>query len=123
MLQFKQDDTAAAMILTLTELVTINDPHFIFEFTHVLNKAVVTLVKQSSDDESDFTDRYNQFTIDASDVFEDQPVGEWHYKVFESADGTTKGTLLEEGKLLLDRAVDIEYKKYESPTSYKAYNG
>lgn len=128
MLQFKQDDTTAEMILTLTELVTLTAPYYLFVFTHVETKSVVAFVKSVADDESDYPQRYNQFTIDAADVFEDQPTGEWHYKVYEQESSTNVNTdmaggILEEGKLLLDRATEFAYGQYNSNTTYKAYNG
>jgi hypothetical protein len=128
MLQFKQDDTAAEMILTLTEFVTLATPFYLFVFTHVETKSVVSFVKAEADDESDYPERYNQFTIDATDVFEDQPTGEWHYSVYEQESSTNTdtaltGDLLEEGKLMLDRATGFGYSQYNSTTSYKAYNG
>jgi hypothetical protein len=128
MLQFDQDNTTAEMILTLTEFVTLPAPYYLFVFTHVETKNVVAFVKSEADDESDYPQRYNQFTIDAADVFEDQPTGEWHYKVYEQAsavnvDPDAAGGLLEEGKLILDRATAFEYSQYETTTSYKAYNG
>jgi hypothetical protein len=128
MLQFKQDDTTAVMILTLTELVTLTVPYYLFMFTHVETKNMVVFVKSVADDESDYPQRYNQFTIDAADVFEDQPTGEWHYKVYEQASSTNvdlalAGGILEEGKLILERATEFSYSMYDQNTSYKAYNG
>jgi hypothetical protein len=128
MLQFKQDDTAAVMILTLTELVSIIDPFYLFVFTHVTTKDVVNFVKAEIDDESDYPARYNQFTIDASTVFANQQSGEWHYKVYEQSSSTNldpelSGGLLEEGKLLLDRSAEFAYTQYDQQTSYKTYNG
>lgn len=128
MLQFKQDDTAAVMILTLTELVTINTPFYLFVFTHVTTKDVVAFVKAEADDESDYPDRYNQFTIDASVVFAGKQIGEWHYKIYEQSnadnlDPDNATGLLEEGKLLLDRATAFEYDMYNQSTNYKVYNG
>lgn len=128
MLQFKQDDTAAVMILTLTELVSIATPYYLFVFTHVTTKDVVKFVKGEIDDESDFPQRYNQFTIDASVVFLDQQPGEWHYKVYEQAsssnlDPALSGSILEEGKLLLDRSAEFAYTQYQQSTSFKTYNG
>lgn len=128
MLQFKQDDTAAVMILTLTEKVTLATPYYLFVFTHVTTKDQVKFIKAEIDDGSDYPDRYNQFTINAATVFDDQQPGEWHYKVYqqESAvnlDPALAGIILEEGKLLLDRATEFEYSMYEGTTSYKTYNG
>jgi hypothetical protein len=88
----------------------------------------VAFVKSDADDESDYPVRYNQLTIDATDVFEDQPTGMWHYKVYEQESSTNinpalAGGLLEEGKMILDRATEFGYNQYQSSTSYKAYNG
>lgn len=128
MLQFKQDDTAAALILTLTELVSISDPYYLFVFTHVTTKDEIRFVKGEIEDESDYPARYNQFTIDAAAVFAGQQPGEWHYKVYEQASSTNinpalSGGILEEGKLQLDRSVAFAYTQYEQSTSFKTYNG
>jgi hypothetical protein len=128
MLQFKQDDTSAEMILTLTEKVTLTDPYYLFVFTHVTTKDVVAFVKSVADDESGFQSRYNKFTIDPSTVFEDKLPGEWHYKVYEQEDAentdvTLAGDEIECGKLMLLPANEFEFSKYDSPTTYKVYNG
>lgn len=128
MLQFKQDDTAAELILTLSETVSIDTPNYLFVFTHVLTKDVVKFVKKDSDDESDHKERYNQFTIDPSVVFAGKQPGEWHYQIYEQLSDTntnvaSTGDLLEDGKMLLDRDTEFEYDMYDSPTSFKTYNG
>lgn len=116
------------MILTLTELVSVSLPYYLFVFTHVTTKGIIKFVKSEADDESDYPQRYNQFTIDASSVFLDQPTGEWHYIIYQqndpdNLDPTSTNGILEEGKLLLDRATEFEYTQYNSTTTYKAYNG
>lgn len=128
MLQFRQDDTAAVMILTLTEKVTVDTPYYLFVFTHVTTKDVVKFIKAEADDESEYPARYNQFTINAATVFADQQPGEWHYKAHEQAsavnlDPSLAGIILEDGKLILDRSTEFEYNMYEGTTSYKTYNG
>lgn len=128
MLQFKESDTAIELILTLTENVTINDPYFLFVFTHVLTKNKVKFIKFVSADESDFPNRYNQFTINPSVIFLDQPIGEWHYKIYEQASSTNEdedltGAVLEYGKLRLDRATAFSFTKYNEATTFKTYNG
>jgi hypothetical protein len=128
MLQFRLDYTAAVMILTLTEKVTIEAPYYLFAFTHVTTKNQVKFIKSEADDESDYPERYNQFTINAATVFAGQQSGEWHYKVYEqesssNTDPALAGIILEEGKLLLDRSTDFEYAQYDQSTSYKVYNG
>lgn len=129
MLQFSQVATSATIILTLTELVTIPEPYYLFVFTHVTTKEVVAFVKSEADDESDYPERYNQFVVDAEALFEGKQPGEWHYKVYEQDNPDNLNIpdneegLLEMGKLLLDRATEFEYTMYEGTTSYKTYNG
>lgn len=128
MLQFKQDDTEAVMILTLTEFATIHPLYYLFVFTHVETRDVVAFVKSEVDDESNYPKRYNQFTIDASDVFSAKQPGEWHYIVYEQTSDTNiepslSGSVLEYGKLLLGRSSEFGYSQYDQPTSYKIYNG
>ena len=128
MLEFKQNDTAVALILTLTELVSIPSPFYLFVFTHVTTKDVVAFIKSDDDDESDFPERYNQFTINPSDVFENMQSGEWQYKVSEQDNDTNldpalSGSIIEQGKMILDRAIDFSFTQYDNPVSYKEYNG
>lgn len=127
MLEFKQSDTSAELILTLNEFVTLDSPHFLFVFTHVLTKTQVAFVLASADDESSF-DRYNRFLINPSVLFADAEVGEWHYKVYEQAsdsnlDPTSAGDLLEYGKLMLLKTMAYAPTKYDSTTSFKTYTG
>lgn len=128
MLQFDQDNTAAELILTLTEFVTIHTPYYLFVFSNVTTKDVVTMIKAEIDDESEYPQRYNKFTIDASVVFDGQQSGEWHYKVYQQSSPTnidpeaTDG-ILEYGKLILDRATQFAYTMYEQAQTFKAYNG
>lgn len=128
MLQFRQNDTAVAIILTLTELVTLPEPNFLFVFTHVVTKNVVSFVKTTPDDQSAYQDRYNEFLIDPAVVFAGQQPGEWHYKVYEQTDPVNinpalAGGQLEAGKMILERSADFAYALYNSPTSFKTYNG
>jgi len=128
MLQFKQNDTAVAIILTLTELVTLPAPNYLFIFTHVTTKDQVAFVKINSDDESSYPSRYNQFTIDPSVLFSGKNTGEWHYVVYEQADAVNTdpalaGSVIEYGKMILNRTADFAYQMYNSSTQYKAYNG
>lgn len=128
MLQFNQADTEAELILTLTENVKLNDPYFLFVFTHVLTKAKVTFIKATGADESEYPERYNKFTINPAVVFLDQPIGEWHYMVYEQASSTNTdedatGDVVEYGKLKIDRATAFSYTKYNQAQTFKAYNG
>lgn len=128
MLEFKQDDTAAVLIMTLTELVSLTDPYFLFVFTHITTKDQVIFLKFSDDDESDHPERYNQFTINPAVLFAGKGPGFWQYTVYEQASDTNldpaaAGGILEWGELIIDRAADFAFTKYDSPTSFKTYNG
>lgn len=128
MLQFDQDNTAAEMILTLTEFVTINTPNYLFVFTNVTTKDQVKFIKAEIDDESQYPQRYNKFTINAATVFQNQPSGEWHYKVYQQSSSTNTDPdasegVLEYGKLILNRATEFSYTMYKQSQSFKAYNG
>lgn len=128
MLQFRQNDTAVAIILTLTELITLPEPNFLFVFTHVTTKDKVAFVESAIDDESNYLDRYNEFTINPAVLFAGMQPGEWHYQVFEQEDAVNldpalAGGVLEYGKMILERPTDFVYSLYDSPSTFKTYNG
>lgn len=128
MLDFKQDDSYVVAIFTLTELVTITNPYYLFVFTHVETKAVVTDIWHESQDESPYPQRYNQFNMLVSELFDGKPTGEWHYVVCQQSDpGNTDPDqslgVIERGKMILQRTTEFEYDMYDQSQSYKAYNG
>ncbi len=120
MLEFKQSEVSKALLLTLTEMITLTAPNYYFLFTHVTTKETVAFTKTNGEDESLFPARYNKFTINPSVVFAGKQVGEWHYKVFEN---DANGEILETGKMILNRETDFDYIKYNSENSFKTYNG
>jgi hypothetical protein len=128
MLEFKQDDTAVELILTLTEYVTIPTPYYLFVFTHVVTKDQVVFVKGEIDDESLYPDRFNEFTINAATLFAGKQTGEWHYEVYQQDNGSnlnpalTNG-LLERGKLMLVRTTEFAFTMYNQAQTFKMYNG
>lgn len=128
MLELRLGNTNEEVVLTLTELKTLNEPNYLFKFVHTLTKNVVSFVKLNEDDESDYPERYNLFHFNASVLFLNQPPGEWLYSVYEqesdsNTDEELATGLLEQGKMLLYRAVDFEFEKYDEPVTYKTYNG
>lgn len=114
MIEFNQSETSVEFILTLTELVTVNNPVYSFTFTHVLTKDVVSFDLTTDDDNSEHTERYNSFTIDTTQF---EHPGEWHYTVIEQQ----TGNILEKGKMIILR--DFNYTMYDGATSYKSYEG
>ena len=120
MVEFKQSDTSVNLILTLTEMSVTVNPNYYFVFTHVLTKDVVSFTKPNASDISLYKDRYNKFNINPSILFAGKQPGEWHYKVYEN---DMNGVVLEFGKMVLDRATDFSFNKYNSDNSFKTYNG
>ena len=128
MQQFKQSDTAAILIFTLTENVTIADPYYLFVFKHITTKAEIKFIKYITQDESLTPIRYNQFTINPSVIFFNMAIGQWNYKVYQqvsstNTDATLSGSILEYGKMKLDRAVAFTFNAYKQAQTINAYNG
>lgn len=99
---------------------TVTSPDYYFVFTHVTTKDTVDFTKLNPDDLSLYKSRYNKFNINPSVLFSGKDPGEWHYVVYEN---DINGEVLENGKLILDRATDFSFTKYNQATAYKTYNG
>lgn len=112
------------IVVTLTEKTTLDDPYYLFVFTHLTTKEVVKIIKSSGDDLSDYPRRYNEFSIDAT-LF--PSLGQWLYQVYEQESSTNEDptglTEVENGKMNLLAANDFTYAKYEPSTTYKTYAG
>jgi hypothetical protein len=126
MIYLNTANNAEKIIVTLTELTTISPVYYLFVFTHVLTKRVVNYIPTA--DASQYPERYNEYDIDTSEVFEDEPGGEWHYVAYQQDNDTntdpdlTDGEV-ENGKMILTTGADLEFTKYEAATTYKSYNG
>ena len=126
MLVLNADRITQNMVLTLTEKVTIAVPFYLFVFTNVSTRQVVTFNVSSTDDTSSAQSRYNQFAIPTSQVFTNGTVGQWQYKVYESAAPTTDPTglnLVENGKMLLQNTSSLIVNGYKTNTTYVGYAG
>lgn len=91
------------LILTLKEKQTLAAPYFLFVFTQRTTGAEIKFTRSS--DESPYPDRYNEFTIIVNNYFKAAELGEWIYRVYESASNTTNTAglyLLEEGIMRLN---------------------
>lgn len=128
MLTLNYGATNEKIVVTLTELVTLELPFYLFVFIHVETKAAVAKVFTTADDESTHQTRYNKFSIDTATLFNLQPVGEWHYRVYQQDNDTNTDPdlaagLIESGKLILNPSEAFAFNKYEEATTYKVYNG
>lgn len=124
LLTFGQADV---ITVTLNEKRTLDNGYYLFVFTHILTRNVVTKIYWFTDDTSGFQDRYNEFDITTSTTFLDQPTGQWLYKVYEQASAVntdpTGLTEVEQGIMMLRPATDFAFQKYEEETTFKAYGG
>jgi hypothetical protein len=91
-----------SFVLTLTEVTTIPNPYYLFEFEDEFNPAPQPIY-WSGPDTSPWTSRYNLFTIDEPAEI-DFVKGQYRYKVYQSSTPTldpTGLTMIEEGRLVV----------------------
>lgn len=127
MLELTKGHLSENMILTLNEKRTINSGYYLFVFTHILTRAVVTAIVAFIDDQSAYQDRFNKFEINSDSVFGNSPVGQYEYQVYEQASSSNTDPAglneVESGIMVLRPAADFEFEQYDSPTTFKSYNG
>ena len=76
-------NSSSEIVLTLTEKQTLTTPNYLFWFKSRGTNQEVAFVLLNADDTSGFKDRFNEFTIDVNDYFENSPEGDWEYKIYE----------------------------------------
>ena len=111
--------TIANVYLTLTEKETLTSPNYLFRFVQRTTNDEIKFVKKSSDDLSQYKERYNLFSFDVDQLFCGQ-VGEYHYYVYEQASASNlevdlTGNLLEDGIMRLNEDPEDTY-------SFTTYN-
>ena len=111
--------TIANVYLTLTEKETLTSPNYLFRFVQRTSNDEIKFVKKSSDDLSQYKERYNLFSFDVDQLFCGQ-VGEYHYYVYEQASASNievdlTGNLLEDGMMRLNEDPEDTY-------SFTTYN-
>lgn len=123
MLVLRQGLTADNIVVTLAEKIILPVPYFVFVFTHVTTKQVVTYLPALIDDISIAKQRYNEFIIPMS-LFAGKAPGQWQYKIFEATTSTPITTglnLLENGKMVLVDAKTVSLIGYNSITTMSGY--
>ena len=105
MILLNQLSTEDSIIVTLNEKRTLPAPYYLFLFDNVTTREVVLLVIYSASDVSGYAERYNEFIIDTSTIFEGATPGQWNYFIYEqTSDSNTDETgltLVEMGKMEL----------------------
>lgn len=127
MLSLTLGQTAETIIVTLNEKRTLSDGYYLFYFENITTRQTATKIYNFIEDESSYTSRFNQFTINTNSVFTGKMPGEWVYKVYEQESSTntdpTGLTEVEYGILKLNPSTSFAYSKYEESTTYNIYNG
>jgi hypothetical protein len=127
MLRLTLGQTAENIVVTLTEKRTLDEGYYLFIFTHYTTKQTVTKIYNFLADDSEFTDRFNQFEINTNTVFSGCPTGMWKYKVYEQASSSNTDpaglTEIEDGILRLEPAAEFEREVYSQSQSFKVYAG
>lgn len=124
MIHLKKGETSR-IILTLSEMATLNSPNYLFVFQSRTSNDQVKFVILNSADQSAFKDRFNAFNIVVNDHFLDMNVGGWSYKVYEQVSTTNLDPalstgLLETGQMTLSEATIEPFKTYKTaPKTYK----
>jgi hypothetical protein len=126
MLLLNNGQVSEELIVTLNEKRTLDTGFYLFIFTHMLTKQVITKIFAFTDDESDYPDRYNSFIFPTAALFTGHPVGQWIYQVYEQVsasnvdpDGLTE---VERGITML-KGTAFEFDSYNPATTYKTYGG
>ena len=99
---YLEKDTVNTFVLTLTEVTTISNPYYLFEFEDEFDTTTAPIYWQGTDT-SPYPSRYNLFTIDEpTDV--ELVKGQYRYKVYQSPTPTnnpTGLTMIEEGRMVV----------------------
>jgi hypothetical protein len=99
---YLEKDTVNIFVLTLTEVTTIPNPYYLFEFQDEFN-TTASLIYWEGTDTSAYPSRFNLFTLDEpTDI--DFVKGQYRYKVYESSVPTldpTGLTMIEEGRMVV----------------------
>ena len=74
---------SSEIVLTLREKQTLTNPNYLFYFKSRGTNQEVAFVVLNTADTSGYKDRFNEFTIDVNDYFQDSPEGDWEYKIYE----------------------------------------
>lgn len=116
--------------LTLKEKATLIDPYYLFEF---INDVTKTVVRFTTANESNYTRRYDRFTVTetsgtnylTSGVITLSPTGFWSYKIFEQASATNLDpanaiSMVESGKVIVT-GDDAEFARYNNDNTFISY--
>ena len=103
---YLEKDSTNSFVLTLTEVTTLSNAYYLFEFEDEFNTTSNPIYWQGADT-SLWPSRFNLFTIeDPADI--DFIKGQYRYKVYESSSPTLDPiglNMIEEGRLVVAGAI------------------
>jgi len=112
-----QFGTTANVYLTLSDSATLTAPNYLFIFTHRTSNEVTSFVKLYADNTSEFKDRYDLFSFDVDQLFDE--TGEYYYEVYEQV--STSNTCKEDAGALLESGIMRLSEESEDTFEFKAY--
>ena len=119
--------STSIVYLTLKEKQTITNANFLFIFESWTTNEKRKYVILGSTDESNFKDRYNQFSIVVNTYFNKKEEGWYTYTIREQASTTNtseslSGAIVETGLMFLTDGQDTASTKYNNTTTFKIYD-
>ena len=129
MLLLTQNNATDNIVVTLSELIRLTDPNYLFIFKHITNKTVISFVKLNSSDLSTHQNRYNEFSIATATLFgsNKNALGQYIYKVYEQVSASNLNpaglNLIEQGKANLQNPSPFLFTTNAPVTTYQAYGG
>lgn len=106
------------LVFTLQEKKVYSNSNYLFQFSHRSLNNEFDFQLTPIDNISPHKDRYDMFEFNGSE-FDDQPDGEWVYKIWEwnVIDEEVVG-LLESGILRKNPIVDTDYTEYQTDNTF-----
>lgn len=122
--------TTAKFYCTLTDMVTLSNPNYLFVFRNRATNQIIAFVKTPAQDLSAFKSRVNRFDIDVDSVFTGAAHGIWDYDIYEQASAVnvdpTGLNALETGYFTYQPASEYKDNQYYNGTASATttvYNG
>jgi hypothetical protein len=127
MIVFTKGNATQQMIVTLNEKRTLSSGYYLFVFTNFTTGESVNKIYNFTEDNSSYQNRFNDFDIATDTLFGDYSVGQWLYVVYEQESSSNTDpaglTIVEQGVMVLNPAVEFSRDEYNVAKSIKQYNG
>ena len=111
--------------MTITELTTIPNPHYLFEFIHEQSLKSYFFVDYDMPNISNAKERYDEFLFIDGGTFEIEYLGSYIYNVYQQTDPFNLDPTLTQGLVETGRAEVVDAPAinnfYESPITFEIY--